>query len=630
MADPNQINPGGASRLAPPGSGVPIQAGPDVVQTSIEREAAALKARKDGLLGLQEDYKTAAQAVIDLIVTTPAHDEAALNPDGTPRLDANGTPVTEHVDAVTGIAPGRTEEYKAAAAKRDLLLKQFYDEEASIASQASNLNKIVVDRQQGLDSNSLEYKKLEEARAQAATMASYYGAQVDNWNADRAQKQAQAEYDAAYQAAFTAPDKAAADKATLEAKNRLDAANAALTSAQATAQDQINAVGPDIASADLALKQSQAASAGSQAAVDAATAANAPAQKAGEAASAVGAGQVATAQGAHAEESVRAEIHAAAARGDLDSASALEILSLLDGKKAFAQAQTEGQQATTAATLLATHQTQQGDVATKIEQYGQAIKAGDMSPADADQAMEDYLSGSTKFQRQTQREAQLSGAMNSALQYGMVVPRGQRYVPGTEPGGAYAQAFASLGAPMPSVPLTDQQSVQQYVAGQGIQTQEPAAPQRFDATGAYVGGPATAPAPGMVSAPGHVPIPESTVAQILGSQPVAQQPQPAAQPAATGGTYGVPLILPQYGGLGGSAQGGWSGVYPPGTMPPLTPVGTVPYPLVGLDPLQRQAQGGTTTIPAALHGWMGDMPHVRKPDLFARQRPSRPAMFGKL
>lgn len=558
--------------------------------------------------------------LLDLIAKAEAEAQKWVRTDDAVADDPTTPAVDETAPARTTITNETA--YKAASDKALKLREQYQIEGRDIYQSYANLNSFIVQRQDAADRNSLEYAKLEQQAAEAKKMEGYYQAQVNNWDAQRAKDKAQADYDAAYNATFTATDKATADKAALEARGALDRANATLVNTQAEAQRQVNAYGSDTAKQNLNLITAQAASAGSQATIDAATAANAPAKAAGEAASAVGAGQVATAQGAHADEAVTTEIREAAARAGLSEVQAQEILALIDNKVAYGQAQIEQAQATAENQRLQTHQLSQGDVATKIEQYGKAIQEGEMTPEDADAAMEDYLSGSTRFQRQTQREAQISGAMNSALQYGMVVPRGQQYIPGTEPGGQYARAFAGLGAPMPSVRLDDQQTVQQYVAGQGIQMQEPQAPHRFDATGAYVGQPATQPL-GMVSAPGHVPIQETTEAQLLG-QPQAQAAQPVVQPAASGGTFGpewVPYAVPP----------GWSGGAPYRGGYGLPQQGYSVDPLTGqlMPPEARMAMGGTATVPRAMLG-MGQTPTVQKPPLFANQaRDGRPSMFAR-
>jgi hypothetical protein len=367
-----------------------------------------------------------------------------------------------------------------------------------------------------------------------------------------------------------------------------------------------------------------AATAGSTAAITAATAAHAPEAAAATASSLTSQAAIDAANAAVAGDAATTAIKAAAARGDLDAAQANEILALLEGKKQYAAAQIEGQQAANEQTRLQTHQLAVGDVQTKIEQLGEAVKNG-MHPAQADRLMEDYLSGSTPFQRQQQRETQLSGAMGQALSYGMGVLPGQQYLPGAEPGGAYDAAFGQLGVDLPNVQLSDAQPLTSFVAAQGIQTQESPAPRMFSATGGYAPAPATAvpatPPPQVAGQPTHAAVPVVTTAQLLGQQP--------AQTAAGGGTFAYYDDTDPYG---------------PSTIPhtPLLPTPDAPWnpwlgvfpPTLPVDPSiydppggRRNAAGGTTVVPRAMQGML-QQPKVDRVPIFAARKAERRPMFA--
>lgn len=380
------------------------------------------------------------------------------------------------------------------------------------------------------------------------------------------------------------------------AKGRADAAKAALDTARAggvAGQEELGRLERDAQATANAAAQSDAttkaataryADASTANGVDAGTIANklaaagipyAAASAEGVANQQVGAGQKALVEGQYAEQATVAAINNAVSTGKFTDAQAAEILSLLDYKKRYSEAQISHEQANAEYQQLQTHQLQQGDISTKIEQLGQAVKDKRLSSAEADRAMEDYLSGSTSFQRQTQYEGQAQHALDTAMQYGAVVQPGQSYVPGFEPGGALPRATAALGVETPSVHLGAGQSVQQFLGSAGIQAPNPAAPVRFDASGAYAPQ-AAAPVPAFV--PADQATPEQFNARAAAA--AAQQPQvvPAAPPQAT-----------------------------------------------------TAAMGGTFGAPRATQGIPGHTPRVQKPPLFARRHatPKRAPMFGR-
>lgn len=530
--------------------------------------------------------------------------------------------------------PQATQAYNAAAQHAAALEKAYYDEGQAIGVEWANVAKVTTDAQQNAAQMGLDAAKVQADVDQANRMAGFYQSQAANYQAQADQAQADAAYNAALREAYTPQEAADHQKRVDEAKIALDESNGRLNDANAAAQEAANGVAPELARAGLSIQQAKAASAGSQATIDAATAANAPAASAATTSSLRSQATIDAANAAVSAQAADAAIKAAVARGDLDAANAAEVMALLEGKKQYAQAQIEGQQAANAQTRLQTHQLQVGDVQTKIEQLGEAVKNG-MHPAQADRLMEDYLSGSTPFQRQQQRETQLSGAMGQALSYGMGVLPGQQYLPGAEPGGAYDAAFSKLGVDLPNVQLSDARPLTSYVQAQGIQTQEQPAPSMFSVTGGYTPPAATAPTavpaappptaagqPTSVSQPTHAAVPVVTTAQLLG-------PQQPTQTAAGGGTFGVPYVVSPYGGAGGSALGGWSGVYPPESEAlPLSPLGTVPYPTVSpLAPEARNAAGGTTVVPRAMQGML-QQPKVDRIPIFAARKAERRPMFA--
>lgn len=252
-------------------------------------------------------------------------------------------------------------------------------------------------------------------------------------------------------------------------------------------------------------------------------------------------------------------------------------------------------QARTAQQLEQTRQLSAGELNTRIGQLEAAIAAG-MPRAEADRLMRDYTSGSTAFQRQTQRETQISQARDAALRSGMAVGPDQQYLPSAEPGGAYSQAFGALGLPGFQGVRLHPQPLTQSVQAEGIQTTEPAAPQYFDPSGHFTGG---GPALGTGAPPSpttHVPV------QDIGpDDPFWQQPQ--AQPVQA---MGAPAVY--------DAGSAYYQLHPEDAAHPVA-----------------QASGGTTRVPRAL-AWqgLGQRRVVRKPAVFAAPTlPRRQPLFAQ-
>jgi hypothetical protein len=446
--------------------------------------------------------------------------------------------------------------------------------------------------------------------------------------ADAERKAAQDEWDAAYRREWTPQEAAEEEKAKTAATNRVNNANAEYTDAQTAALKAAQPFAGQSAEADANIKSADAAIKSAQAGV-APRVAEAGAKE-GEAT----ASKAAT-EAARWDEKLGADIREALARGSLTEVQAGQIVALLPQQLEYGAAQIEGEKAKTAFQTLQTHQLEVGDIQTKIEQLQNAVQNG-MDPTQADRLMEDYLSGSTPFDRQKQREAQLSGAMTQALQYGMVVTPDQQYLPGAEPGGAYAKNFAQLGVEMPSVELTDAQPLQSFVAGQGIQTTEPVAPSRFGPTGSYtaapVGGvPATTPVAG-----GTQPITTVTADEFLAKaramgHPVAQPAATAAQPAAGGGTFDPndPQWRP-FTPVRPTPQVRVRSIYDPLQWVAPYEVYSPQHPDYDPSGYSGNAAGGTTLLPRAFRGVRGTTPTVEKAPIFGvARRDVHPPMFAR-
>jgi hypothetical protein len=112
----------------------------------------------------------------------------------------------------------------------------------------------------------------------------------------------------------------------------------------------------------------------------------------------------------------------------------------------------------------------------------------------------------------------------------------------------------------------------------------------------------------------------------LGAQPfIGLPPTPPMGGAQMGyAAYSGPpipdtrLVIPRLGGAGGSAHGGWSGVYPPESETlPLSPIGTVPLtpmpPSLQDRPRIALAMGGAVGVPPPSAGFGGirDLPPIR-------------------